>query len=273
MNDTILFVFEGEIIEGQIFGSIEKNFFAPSDSKATVVRASFCGELFQLWNVVKDDADLDIVEILKERPNADINDLDRNEVSEVHLFMDHDAHSHSELSQQEYHKIICDLLATFNNEFERGKLWINYPMAEAIRHCKKNPDDCFFDTKIGISHNTNYKRLVGKESDFIDIKKFDESIWHYLTAVNIQRIFCLVNDAYRAVSDYSEIKKWFDENAIIVKMIQEKQYEKFINPQNEVVVLSPFPLFLLYYFGKSFFDSGKCGEFTKNCSFCCYCSG
>jgi hypothetical protein len=270
MSNTVLLVFEGETIEKQIFNSIETNFFPPSVGK-TIIRASFRGEIFQLWNIVKDDPDLDIVEILKERPNSDIMDIDRKAVSEVHLFFDHDAHSHfDEISQQEYHEKINSLLDTFNNEFAMGKLWISYPMAEAIKHCKMNPMDCFNDSLVKILENTDYKKLVNDKSDYRDIRRFDVSIWHYLSAVNIQRTFCLVNDTYKAVSDYQEIAGWFEKNAAIVKMVHEKQYVKFINPKNGVIVLSPFPLFLLYYFGKPFFDRCKCDKLIKNCSFCCY---
>jgi hypothetical protein len=130
--------------------------------------------------------------------------------------------------------------------------------------------DCFYDSCVKIPDNINYKKLVNEISDYRDIRKFDLSVWHYLSAVNIQRTFCLVNNLYKTVSDYNEISGWFNENAVIVKTIHEKQYVKFINPKNEVVVLSPFPLFLLYYFGKSFFDGCQCNKLIKNCSFSCY---
>jgi len=269
MSETILFVFEGEKLEGQIFNSIETNFFSPSSGK-TVIRASFRAEIIQLWEAVKDDADLDIVEVLKKRPDSDIKNLNRREVSEVHLFFDHDAHSHPRESPQEYNEKITGLLNTFNNEQEQGKLWISYPMAEAIKHCKKNPEDCFGDAQIAIPDYINYKKTVNEKSDFLDIKKFDSAVWNYLTAINIQRIFCLVNCDYKIISAYSDIKDWFEENAIIVKVIHEKQYEKFINTKNEVVALSPFPLFLLYYFGEPFFNNCNCDKLIKNCSFFCY---
>ena len=264
-----MFVFEGERIEGAIFRSLKTNFFTPSNGR-TIIKSFFCGEIFQLWNKVKDDDYLDIVEILKERPNSEIKDVKRDEVSEIHLFFDHDAHSRPSESQQEYHKKITGLLDTFNNEFGRGKLWISYPMAEAIKHCKKNPADCFCDTQIRISEIINYKEYVGNKSDFLDIRKFDLSTWYYISAVNIQRTFCLVNDTYKAILDYNEIKKWFDENTAIVRMIHESQFNKFIHPKNEIVVLSPFPLFLLYYYGERFFRECKCDEVIKTCSFFCY---
>ena len=270
MSDTILFVFEGELIEGQIFRSIEAIFFPPSDGK-TIIRSSFCGEIFQLWNIVKDDPYMDIVEVLKERPGSDIIDLSREAVSEIHLFFDHDAHSHSDkISQPDYHEKINCLLDTFNNSSEQGKLWISYPMAEALKHCKKEPHNCFHDAQLKISENSNYKNLINNESDYLDIKKYDEFTWQYLTAVNIQRIFCLVSDRYGIISEYNIIKKWFEKNTDIVRIIQEKQYAKFISPKNEIVAVSPFPLFLLYYFGEPFFNMCKCDNVIKTCSFFCY---
>jgi hypothetical protein len=61
MNDTILLVFKGEIIEEQVFKSIESIFF-PSSNGQQIIRSSFKAEIYQLWQEIKDDADLDIVE-------------------------------------------------------------------------------------------------------------------------------------------------------------------------------------------------------------------
>jgi len=269
MSNTILFVFEGEILEGNIFNNIKDTFFSTPES-ATTIKYSFCAEIFQLWNNVKDDPDLDILEVLKERPDSDIDNLTRKDVSEVHLFFDHDAHSRPEETQEEYNLKINNLLETFNNEFERGKLWISYPMAEAIKHCKTKPENCFKDSTINISEYKNYKNLVNENSDFKNIKEYDENTWFYLTNINIQRVFCLINNSYKEITGYNEINEWFEDNAIITKIIHEKQFDKFIKPKNEVVALSPFPLFLLYHFGESFFNNCKKDERIKTCSFFCY---
>ena len=288
MSNVILLVFEGETIEGQIFESIKKTFFPASEGR-TVIKSFFCGEIFQLWGKVRNDADLDIVEVLKERLGAmrdsakgkakkrmemryaEIKNIDRKNVSEVHLFFDYDAHcSQSVVSQQENHQKALGLLNTFNDEFEMGKLWISYPMAEALKHCKKMTRDCFHDVPLYISDNKNYRKLVDGKSDYPDIKKYDAFTWHYLSAVNIQRAFCLVSDARKTVSDYCDIKSWFEKNTAIAKTIHEKQHAKFIAPRNATAALSPFPLFLLHYFGEAFFNDCKCGEIIKDCCFFCY---
>jgi hypothetical protein len=270
MSNIILLVFEGEIIEEQVFESIKKFFFLSSNGQQ-MIRSSFKAEIYQLWNEVKDDAYFDIVEVIKQRPDSDIKDINRIDVSEVHFFFDHDAHSHSDtMSPQDYNEMINNLLDTFDDEFDQGKLWISYPMTEAIKHCTDNPADCFRDALLYISDNMNYKKRVNEISHYKDIKKYDKNTWHYLTMINIQRTFCLVNNIYEADVDYQEIKHWFEQNAIIVKMIQEKQYEKFILPKNQVVALSPFPLFLINYFGEKYFNDCKNDMVTKHCSFSCY---
>jgi len=74
MSNTILLVYEGEKIEGQVFNSIEK-FFPPASNGQKITRISFKAEIRQLWDEIKDDADLDIVEVLKQRPGSDIKIL------------------------------------------------------------------------------------------------------------------------------------------------------------------------------------------------------
>ncbi|MCL2556955.1 MAG: hypothetical protein FWE09_00590 [Treponema sp.] len=269
MANTILFVFEGKKAEKQIFRSIQKNFFPMPGSKAAV-KSFFCGDMLQLWKKVKDDEDLDIVEILREIPESDIGDLKRGDVSETHLFFDHDAHACSgRMSQEEYHKVTIGMLDTFNNEQERGKLWISYPMVEALKHCKKDACDYFRDIELKIYDNTEYKKLVSEQSDYIDIRKYGKCAWYHLTAVNVQRAYCLMNDTCKDEITYDEIEKeWFERNAFIVKAIHEKQYEKFIEPRGTVAVLSPFPLFLLYYRGRKFFlEDCNCGGLVKECGF------
>jgi len=112
--------------------------------------------------------------------------------------------------------------------------------------------------------------MANENSHFKNIEEYNENTWYYLTNINIQRTFCLVNNAYKEITSYDEIKNWFENNAIIVKTIHEKQFDKFIKPKNEVVVLSPFPLFLLNYFGRSFFNNCKKDDQIKTCSFFCY---
>jgi hypothetical protein len=44
-----------------------------------------------------------------------------------------------------------------------------------------------------------YKEFVHNNSDFQDIKNITLKDWHYLSAINIQRAYCLVNNEYKVV--------------------------------------------------------------------------
>jgi hypothetical protein len=271
MGDIILLVFEGERVENEIFRSLEKHFFAGTAGN-TIIKASFGGEIFQLYKQVRDDEFLDIVELLKERPGSGIEDISRDKVSAVHLFFDHDAHAHlnySELQSDEYNNYLNELFAIFNDEAEFGKLWISYPMVEALKHCRKDPNECFRDSLLYIADNIHYKEFVHQNSDFQDIRRFTLEDWHYLSAINIQRAYCLANNEYKAVSNYTEIEKWFDGNHDIRRLVHNSQYQKFIKDKAMVVALSSFPLFLLDYYGKKFFDNIGF-DVLKTCNFFCY---
>jgi hypothetical protein len=191
------------------------------------------------------------------------------------LFFDHDAHSHfysSELKPEEYNSCLDELLSIFNDESDLGKLWISYPMAEALKHCRKDPNECFNDSLLYVTENIHYKEFVHFNSDFQDIRKFELEDWHYLTAINVQRTFCLVNNEYKAVSDYREIENWFVDDPDIRTIIHTNQYQKYIKTKSVIVALSPFPLFLLDYYGKRLFDKIEL-KILKNCSFACYLGG
>jgi hypothetical protein len=271
MSEIILLVFEGGKIEDEIFHSLERYFFNSATGN-TLIKASFKGEIFQLYQQVKDDKFLDVVELLKDRTDSDIKDISRSEVSAVHLFFDHDAHSHSnplELQPEEYNNYLNELLSIFNDEAELGKLWISYPMVEALKHCRKDPNECFKDSLLYIQENVHYKELVHNNSDFQDIRKITFDDWHYLSAINIQRTYCLVRNENKAVSEYAEIEKWFNDEPDIRIQIHNSQYQKFVKIKAAVVALSPFPLFLLDYYGKKFFDNIEFG-ILRYCSFFCY---
>jgi hypothetical protein len=269
MSSIILLVFEGEETEPSIFKSIEHCFFRKT--KNVILRASFKAEIFQLWSKIKDDPYLDIVELLKERNNPNIKDLYRRNVSEIHLFFDHDAHSHQNfVSPIEYYTIIHRMLDTFCDEYDHGKLWISYPMVEALLHCRKDTNVCFRDSLIYIPENAKYKTYVKSQSDYLKLKRIHKKDWWYLIAINLQRALCLITDEYLPINDYHTIKPYFENNTNIRLDINDSEFFKFIIAKNEVVAISTIPLFILYYFGENLFGAISSLNITKNCSFYCY---
>ena len=266
MNSFILLIFEGEKAEKMIYENIKNSFFKNN----TILFATYKAEIFQLWNLIEKkyngDDDIDIIEVLKERGNDDLTNVSREQVTEIHLFFDHDAHSHlSTMEIDKYNNIIENMLNYFSNEYNQGKLWISYPMLEAVKHCKKDPGICFENCIVDINNNHVYKEMVGKLSDYQDIRKFSISEWHYFTAIAVQKTNRLLFNTC-IIPPYQKIRDL--EQTIIHK----KQVDLYISPKLKVAVLSCIPFFLLYYFGESLYNDMQRLKIQKNCQFRCLCS-
>jgi hypothetical protein len=170
MTDIILLIFEGEKTERMIYDNMIKLFFS---GRKNVVFVPYKVEIYQLWKQIKDEEFFNLIGFLQERGDEVLRDISRRQVSEIHLFFDHDAHSHAAtMTQAEYNDVICAMLNTFNNEYRLGKLWISYPMAEALKHCKKDAGLCFSNCVWKIAMNTEYKKTINTISDYLDARHF-----------------------------------------------------------------------------------------------------
>lgn len=133
-KDYKAFIVEGEVREPQIIDNISKIFFLHGNYKVITLPA---GEnIYMLWKQLKsDDFDTDIIEVLRES-NAEIKrqlmGLSRDDFSEVYLFFDYDVHQ-TNLGKAVNADVIHQMLEGFDNETENGKLYISYPMVEALR--------------------------------------------------------------------------------------------------------------------------------------------
>lgn len=134
MTDIVLLVFEGERTEPQILSNLKNHYF--KDGKNTVIHATFNTHIYTLWDEVKKDEDLHLLELIREkneRNRIELLGISRDDVSQIFLFFDYDGHV-NEASDETIEK----MLSHFNNETENGKLYISYPMVEALR--KKGSD-------------------------------------------------------------------------------------------------------------------------------------
>jgi hypothetical protein len=259
MADTILLVFEGEKTEPAIFDNIKSVFFNGTDGPQRMIYAIFGTNILQLWKKLNDDPDFDTIVMLQNivLNKNELKDLTRNNVSEIHLFFDFEGHL-PEKSIDDHCNIVYTMLNFFNEETDHGKLWISYPMAEALKHTYKDLTKCF-DCIQNIGNNTKYKEKVGKISDFQDTRYYTFPDWRYIISVNAQKAICLVNHSPPVDGDISPI---LDQLCIFTA-----QKERFILINSSVVVLSAFPFFLLYYFGGKLYNETHLEEFDKECKF------
>ncbi len=232
-SKNILFVFEGQKSEPLAFTSLQR-FFLNEDGR-TIIHAVFCGEIYSLYHTLKKDEDLELFYILKGKElNKDsLADLSLKDISEVYLFFDHDAHATAADEVK-----LREMLEFFNEETENGKLYISYPMVEAIKHF--HPDHCFKSLTVEIGKNKQYKAFVANNccNQYKNIQAYSKEQWFTLIKNNLMKASYIVSGNYE-----------LPEHLIPQPQIFSCQQERYIKPRGEVSVLSSIPLFLKEYYG------------------------
>lgn len=246
---NILFVFEGRQTEDNIVSKLEKNFMGATFA----VKSVFGADIYQLYRRLKEEYfDIDMVTLLKERSEYNrrvLADYDNDSFAYVYFFFDYDGHATNASDEQ-----IAEMLRFFNNETENGKLFISYPMVEAIKHfkdaktfkslavkCKrrncKHLDTC--PDRDYCLAEPHYKTLVPTDNDR-DIAKLDsKEKWKCLIQAHLCKGNLLVNKTYQIPSELITQGDIFKE--------QMKQYISQHCPC--LSVLSAFPFFVQDYFG------------------------
>lgn len=232
MTERILFVFEGEKTEKTITDSLLKNFI---ENDKRIVFSSFKTDIYALYKLMAKDEDLDIFAVMKER-NPELVDFDRDSFSQLFLFFDYDGHSNAASDSK-----ILELLSFFNEETEKGKLFISYPMVESIK-CISNIDavEDFCKHTVKICDCSRFKGFVSgyAHNSLIHFGLYDSGTWN-----DVVRMHCVkANFIIRGDIVFPSI--YFTQIDIF-----ESQKSKFIDSDGSVSTLSSFPMLLLDFFG------------------------
>jgi len=235
MLNNVLFVFEGIKTENKIVESLEKNFFIGK----TVIKSVFDGEIYQLYEQLQRDEFLDIFTILKERhpKNLDLFEkYSRNDFAEIYLFFDYEGQATKATDEK-----IEEMLSFFCEETEQGKLYISYPMVEAIKHIPEDRET-FKDLMVLSNENIGYKKMVDQTGykKYQDYRKYNKAIWCDLIDLHLCKANFLVNGSFE-----------FPKDLISPEKIFEYQRLHYIRPKFSVAVLSAFPCFIHDYFGNT----------------------
>lgn len=248
-KSNTLFVFEGESTEQHIVALLEKYFM----EETIAIKCAYCGDIYQFYRRMKEeDFDVNLVTLLKERSAANrkvLAEYDNDSFAYIYFFFDYDGHATKASDNQ-----VAEMLTFFNNETENGKLFISYPMVEAIRHyrdkisfqeltviCKRGncpqmnicPDVA---TCVAAPH---YKTFVPTDSD-LNLTKLDSRLkWQEV----IEAHLCKAN--FVVHNQYTMPHVLLDQSGIF-----QGQITKYISQSCPVVaVLSAFPMFLQDYYG------------------------
>ncbi len=232
MANQILFIFEGKTAESQIVSNLQKFFL----NKNTTIKCVLGAEIYQIYKEIAADDDLDIFNLIKERNDETqkiLEDYKRNDFAEIYMFFDYDGHSTLANDTK-----LAELLEFFNEETEKGKLYISYPMVESLKHI------CSFDTfkelTVECKENINYKRLVNNEAlnELNNFTIYTLDIWKQLINIHLKKMNFVTVGSLKLPN-----------NLISQYIVFEYQLAKYIKPNSTVAVLSAFPMFLYDYYG------------------------
>lgn len=262
MSNNILFVFEGERTEEIIVKSLQKHLFKDN----YIIKCAFGADIYGLYREINDDDDLDIFNLIKEKNAKNKKILDaytRKDFAEIYLFFDYDAHaSLASTSDRSGNEVKCgdskliEMLSTFDDESEKGKLYISYPMVEALRHilsfetfcdlivkCKgfncEFSSDC--QTNKSCKEEPHYKTTVARDCipQLNNINGYTIETWSLIINAHLSKMNYIINSVYEFPQ---KSEKQID--------IFTNQLTKYIKKQcPEVAVLSAFPVFIYDYYG------------------------
>ncbi len=221
--NNILFIVEGEVDEVNILGNNTKGLLSLVDVNANVV--SVANPIYELYDFLHKDEYEDIVSYLKYKKKIEI-DRTKGAFSAIYLVFDFE-HHYKKYSDEK----ICEMLKFFNDETENGKLYISYPMIEALYHLKSIPDNDYINRKVDLrlieNSGKEYKILVNNESC---LKKFNITKHQYIEIIK--------NNYNKAI----KITKPIDDQIDYLKLLE---YEiSCANEKQFIDVLSTLPLFI-----------------------------
>ncbi|MDT8390814.1 MAG: hypothetical protein RRC34_09945 [Lentisphaeria bacterium] len=231
MAERILFVLEGEKPEKQILRNVENLFFGSQQLKVL-----FGAEVYQLCRSIEEDPDLDLFELLKGRSDRNyraLEDYTRKDFSQIYLFFDYEGQASAASDDDLDH-----LLEHFNNETEAGKLFVSYPMVEALKDINRVDDFKDFTVSAFISGKKAYKKLASERTGFPVFKKFSKEDWQFIIKENEKKANLIVGGGYKTPPVLLEQPQ-----------ILYGQITTCKDPHELIGVLSAFPFFLLDYFG------------------------
>ena len=257
-EQNILFVLEGRKTEKGLVNRLKELFRLPGNVYTVN------GNIYSLFQAVKDDPFVNIVDVLKEMKNSESDKTILSQTfTDVFLVFDCDVqHTHSPnegelLSMTEIAtrnmRIVSDMVRRFNESTDpsRGKLLINYPMVESFRDCDDFFDMSYAHARVDICSLTRYKEMVGRRQlARFHVKDFTVENFYGLIGMNILKL----NKIIRGVFEPMRYELFLADN--VQEVIAEKEADN-IEKHGSIAVLNTLLFLPLDYFGNqnSFFDN------------------
>lgn len=247
MADPVtLFIVEGESRDLRFAKEMQQCFMKP-ESEVKIICLPAMQNIYMLYQkLAADDFETDIVEVLRESVPAaakSLTGVSRDSVEQVYLFFDYDPHQNN-VTNKNADALVETMISTFDNEHENGKLYISYPMVEALYDYRagqcQSHSGCFIDA----TDIPTYKQISGEGNPNVS-KHMEIMQWKDSIACFALRCKCLLNMETLSFELYRE--------QVTVKALFDRE-RKLLHEDGKVFALSAFPEFLLDYSDVKFFN-------------------
>ena len=246
----ILILLEGEKLDKDIIQKLKDIYKFKTNIKIVIYRTN----IHNLYKDIKNTNDNNVLDIVTLLNKKDKNlKLQKDDIGEIYLFFDSDMQDPKANNEN-----LKEMLEYFNDETDKGKLYISYPMVEAFFDIDFEQEE-YYKNKIVEINGINYERHKDYKSDknilknikrnfekdikiFLDTNKID-----IIFKQNIKKLNYIVNTDFSFI-DYKSYSK------IRELDIFKSQVKKYGDLKIKVSVLSPFPKFFIDYFGKTLYE-------------------
>ena len=248
----ILFILEGNKPDRSLYQTMMKICGVDEETVAIVYGCNI-DALYHDLNELGNGAD--VVGLLKEKLNNDSSSdsnkllIRSDQISEIYLIFDYDFHD-VKRSPDVLNEQLENLLDYFCEETEHGKLYINYPMIEAIKYTKEMPDSEYYSYCVSREECRCFKQLASAFSYYPNIdfltRVGDSELkqnWERLKIQNVSKANFICNG--------TNVYPPLDRESISQKQILNNQIDKYESqPGCKVSVLSSFPLLMYDWLGQ-----------------------
>ncbi len=245
----VIFIYEGVKAEEKLLNNMVKIFFS-SKADVSILNCPADGNIYMLWSRLKEDEfETNVVDVLKEMSmvaKERLGNLRASDFSEIYLFFDYDGHNDNIPKEFRNKDILGEMLETFNNETELGKLYVSYPMIESIKEIDTQTRD-YKKLYLPLDEASEYKGSFCSQSDYNNYSSLEKTHWLIACDASRKRASLLIK--YNSVSTYD----YFIHN-LGQETIYFYQKQNYINNGRLLCILNSVPLFLLEYYGEDFWN-------------------
>jgi len=171
-----------------------------------------CCNIYALYNQIKEEkrrgAETTTKGLLLTSKSTEISNSDKEllrttKIVRTYLVFDLDLQDSGKTITEKMN-IVKEMISMFNDETDDlGKIFINYPMMESIRHLDFDNPISLKDKKIHSAEFTKYKEVVGKEGT--QKKSYSLSDFFKIAKAHCMKANFILNGKFEKPSDYNKI--------------------------------------------------------------------